>query len=120
MTALTGFQGMSDYLVSFIIWSLAVFGTTNIVTTSKMFSPIRSGFSRVPFLGKLLKCQLCFGFWVGMFWGFFVWNPSEMLFLRAYNGDIQVLFDLLFNGAVGSSVAWILHLITLKLMTSET
>jgi hypothetical protein len=110
MIALTGFQGMSDYLVSFLIWSLAVFGTANIIVFSTIFKPIRDALANVPVISKLINCILCMGFWVGSFWGYFTWNPAEFLILRMYNGGFQTVLDLLFNGALGSCVCWLIYL----------
>jgi hypothetical protein len=48
-------------------WALLAWGFTSIVTLSKLFAPLR-GFlgRRVPFLGQLARCAMCFGFWAGV------------------------------------------------------
>lgn len=48
-------------------WALVVWGFTNIVTSSKLFAPLRVFLKRrVPFLGQLAACAMCFGFWAGV------------------------------------------------------
>lgn len=102
---------MCDYLTSFIIWSLAVFGTANIIVFSTIFKPIRDALNNVPVLSKLINCILCMGFWVGMFWGLLMWNPAEFLMLRGFSGELsQTLLDAVFNGTLGSCVSWLIYL----------
>lgn len=50
-----------------LIFSLVCYGLMNIVVTSALFAPVREGAAaRVPALGKLLSCSMCFGFWTGV------------------------------------------------------
>jgi len=104
-----------DYLVKFLVWSLGVFGTTNIIVVSTIFSPIREWvlFSdkkdrvlrRFKFPGKLITCPMCMGFWIGCFWSVFLWSPSKEL--GYYNNFINILFD----GFLGSIMSWMLYLL---------
>ena len=98
-----------DYLTNFIIWSLATFGTANIIVYSTMFRPLRDKFTNIPFFGKLINCILCMGFWTGLFWGLTVWNPAGYFMLKEYM-PFQLFFDMLFNGSLGSCVSWLIYL----------
>lgn len=49
------------------------------------------------------------GFWVGAFWGLLVWSPVDY-FLLKQNLPYQIVFDTVFNGALGSSVCWLIYL----------
>ena len=45
---------------------IAIAGGTMIVTTSKIFKPVREYVStKSEFVGDLLECALCTGFWMG-------------------------------------------------------
>lgn len=108
-----------DYLVRFIIWSIAVYGNMTIVVHSSLFKPLRDFimFSEVnkddmgnvksvlqrenQFFGKLITCPLCFGFWCGVFWGFLGWSPANTI---GVSGLIQ---ESLFNGCVGGAISFV-------------
>jgi len=53
-----------------IAWFLAVLGATLIVNRSVLFAPLRRLFPKpdgeTPFLGTLVRCTQCLGFWVGL------------------------------------------------------
>jgi len=86
-----------DYLTNFIIWSLATFGAANIVVYSTIFKPVRLALAKIPFFGKLVNCILCMGFWVEYF-------------LLKQMWPYQIVFDMLFNGSLGSCVCWLIYL----------
>jgi hypothetical protein len=53
-------------LVDFLIFTLSSAGITLIVVLSYLLEPIRDFVSaRSSFLGKLVSCTMCMGFWVG-------------------------------------------------------
>lgn len=111
---------MSDFLVSFIIWCLGVYGTANIIVFSTIFKPIREFLNkRIPPIGKLVTCILCMGFWSGLFWGWIIWSPSEILYLRNWAYYSVNVFDLVFNGAIGSAVCWLIYLFTASKMVGK-
>lgn len=90
-----------DYLTSFIIWSLAVYGTALIVTAAKIFDKPRTWISsKSKFIGEMLKCILCTSFWCGLAWGFY-WNPFT---------NINNIFTPLFNGVLGAATTWLIYL----------
>jgi len=98
-----------DFLTNFIIWSLATFGAANIVVYSTIFKPVRLALGKMPFFGKLVNCILCMGFWVGLMWGLLIWSPAEYFILKQ-NWPYQIVFDMLFNGSLGSCVCWLIYL----------
>lgn len=101
-----------DYLVSFFIWALAVFGMSNIIVFSTFFKPMRDWTTKkIPFIGKLVSCILCTGFWAGVFFGLTIWSPADLLYLRIWDFHTIRILDWLFNGCLGSSVTWITFLL---------
>jgi hypothetical protein len=61
-----------------IAWLLISFGVTLVVTGSKIFKPVRE---RMPtaWLRALLRCPMCFGWWVGFAAGWFHFGPVSAL-----------------------------------------
>lgn len=93
-----------DKFFNLIIWVLAVYGTTNIIVFSTLFKPIREYLRDYKFIGKMIVCVLCMGFWVGVFWGLTYWSPGASI------NDKNYLYPLL-DGCVGSSVCWLIYLL---------
>ena len=53
-----------EHLVNFITWVFVLIGLTSIVSMSGIFIPIRQKVYKLnPFLGQLISCPMCFGFW---------------------------------------------------------
>ena len=103
---------MTDFFVEFLMWSLGVFGASNIIVFSAIFKPIREYFATTPFLGKILPCILCTSFWVGCFWSAVLWSP-----VRA---DVSNLFfRLLFSGCLGSATTWLIYLLISNRMKGQ-
>jgi len=90
-------------------WLLAVFGVTIIITISKIFLPIRAAFLTQEiyedpsphffrkirkWIGELLHCAMCMGFWVGMGAGYFWLSPTQNIFI---------------DGILGSAFSWLLY-----------
>jgi hypothetical protein len=106
-----------DYLIEFLVWSLAVFGATNIIVSSSILQPVRMFlmFSRdgrprrFSLLGKLVTCIMCMGFWVGLLFSMAVWSPSSNHVLAAVN--YSDWFRMLYDGCLGSCVSWLLYLL---------
>ena len=89
------------YLVS---WGMVVCGVTLVVTQSTIFAPLRSLAGRLwPWLGKLLACPMCFGWWVGAALSLYPGlGPSAALGLpRALAAPL--------DGFAASAVAWTFH-----------
>lgn len=92
-----------------ITWILAIYGLSNIVVISKIFSPVRIYFlihKRRIFvkIGELLSCMMCFGFWAGAF-----------LYLIGFQLSNNIFID----AVTGSGICWLLHGVAYKLMSYE-
>jgi hypothetical protein len=99
-----------ESLTNFIVWSLAVFGISNIIVFSSLLKSFRESIAKWKWQlpGKLVNCILCVSFWIGITFGLTVWSPAEMFIAMPtwYN----TIFEVLFNGALGSSVSWLIFL----------
>jgi len=102
-----------EYLVSVLVWILAVYGMTTIIVSSTIMEPIRKLVTAwVPPLGKLINCMLCTAFWSGVFWGMLYWNP----FCKA---EGNVFMHALFAGCLGSATTWLIYLKVYPLMQGK-
>ena len=77
---------------------LVCVGTTIIVTVSSIFEPMRNMVSsKSDFLGELVGCPMCMGFWIGIFWSLFNNNLSGQHYLGMtypiYIGVLSSLFS---------------------------
>lgn len=96
---------MAPVGVPFAVWVLSVYGLTLIVTESLIAKPLRELVrARSPFLGKLVHCPMCFGFWAGL--------GLALLGARAYPGDI---LSILLSALSGSAVCWLAHVLAHRL-----
>ena len=102
-----------DYLVSVLVLILACYGMTTIIVSSTIMEPVRNFISAVvPPLGKLVNCTLCMGFWVGIFWSMFYWNPFS-------KADGNIFLHALFAGCFGSATTWLIYLKMFPLMQGK-
>lgn len=84
--------------MDFIYWILVSFGITTIISTSKIFKPVRKFIGdRSRFLGELLSCSMCTGFWVGVFLSLTYYSPTGNIF---------------FDACVSSACCWLLYCAT--------
>ena len=59
-------------IVDLITYTLGCAGITVILVSSDIVEPVRDFISsRSSFLGKLINCPMCLGFWVGMIASFY-------------------------------------------------
>lgn len=86
-------------------WALVVFSTTLLVTQSLIFRPLRRRLELASYwLGKLVHCPMCFGFWAGAFWHL-VGAPMPA------EGPLWLL-----RSAIASSgVCWVFHVVLVHL-----
>jgi hypothetical protein len=93
-------------LVDLLIFTFGCSGLTTIIVTSSILEPIRDFVSsKSSYIGKLINCTMCSGFWVGLvaslfsdinlLWGasissLFSWGISNII--EAYSA-IGVYFD---------------------------
>jgi hypothetical protein len=80
-----------------LIFLLASYGVTNIVTGGKIFKPLRDLLKPVPALGYWIQCEMCFGFAVGVAWGALGLWPDL---------GIPLWKQLMAAGAVSSGWCW--------------
>ncbi len=105
---LLGFKGF--------IFVLSVYGFTNIVTTSYLFSRPRNAIKSVfPHAGELFNCSMCFGFWAGVIISLMGWGISgtpEFFYGVNVFGDwaseILMLLRCLIDGWIASGLAWLM------------
>jgi len=106
MITITGFE-----LFLFIITSV---GITNIVVNGGIFESFRdfvSGFSS--FLGELVNCSTCAGFWIGIFLGFYFGVPIVI------SGAISSLFNH-FYAVVTNFISAMSDRIIINVISGET
>jgi hypothetical protein len=102
-----------EYLVSVLIWVLAVYGMTTIIVSSAIMEPVRKMITKtIPPLGKLVNCMLCTAFWAGVFWGMLYWNPFS-------KAEGNVFLHALFSGCFGSATTWLIYLKFFPLMQGK-
>lgn len=117
-------------LVFFIIWCCSVFGAANGISNSALLERVRlffthskvnrdhlgrvfydnngliSGTPRTfflfKFIGKLIHCVMCMGFWIGMIWSLAFWSPGTTMGCS--------YCPWIFDAFLGSAVAWIIYL----------
>ena len=86
---------MLDRLVDLILWILVSYGITNGVVGSSMLSSFRRKTAKFnEYLGDLISCPMCFGFWVGGFLGVIWLSPTSNLFLDCF---------------LSSATCWLIH-----------
>jgi hypothetical protein len=59
-------------MLELITFILACYGMTMILVYGKIFEAIRTKIENLqrPMLTYMMKCTMCTGFWVGLFWSF--------------------------------------------------
>jgi len=99
--------------LSLIIYLLINIGITIIITQSKLFKPIRNYFCKISpnFLGVLIGCTLCLGFWSGVFTSLFFLSPTLMV-----NPLVWKFLYPIFDGAISSIVCFTFYLLIKPLM----
>lgn len=94
-------------------WCLGCIGITLIITSGKVFAPLRkfllsfkNGINPMKWLGLLLSCPMCTGWWVGFLWSYFFLGAQllgavlvgGLISLMAYAADEVLLgFEKLFG-----------------------
>lgn len=102
-----------EYLVSVLIWIMAVYGMTTIIVSSTIMEPVRKAITAFcPPLGKLFHCMLCMSFWCGIFWGMLYWNPFS-------KAEGNMFMHALFMGCFGSATSWLIYLKAFPLMQGK-
>jgi hypothetical protein len=90
-------------------WTFFVYGATLILSGSLILKGLRTWIAaRSYWLGKLIHCPMCVGFWVGLLSWFLL--PE----LCPIQNHFWVLAALA-NGFSGSAVCWVIHVVLTKL-----
>lgn len=95
-----------------LLFLLASFGITAIITNSSIFSPIRNLFEKInpSFLGEGIVCPQCVGFWIGVILSVIGFNISYQYV------DLQSLFykfwvSVLINASISSGFSYFIYYI---------
>ena len=89
-----------------LIFLLASYGVTNIVTGGKIFKPLRELVKPVPGFGYWICCEMCFGFAVGVGWcALELWPDLGLAWWRQWFAA----------GAVSSGWCWMVRAILHRL-----
>jgi hypothetical protein len=82
----------------FLFFILSVWGLTHILVSSKILENLRNFLLvRAPFIGKMLDCYQCTGFWTGLFL-YFIYSPPRL------SNNLYFNFDFIFWAFVGSGI----------------
>lgn len=101
--------------MSLLIFLLASYGTTNIVTSGKIFEWLRKAFASLPgawgrHLGYWIRCPMCFGFAVGIFFYFMglgSWYPRVEIW--------QYPAKFIAVGSISSGFCWVVRVVLSRL-----
>jgi hypothetical protein len=92
-----------------IVDIIVIIGLTAIITQSKMVQPFREWITtKSLFLGKLLNCSMCTGFWVGLLFYF----CPEVVSLLKFNIFAK---EIISYAAIGSICCEVIYLIMERL-----
>lgn len=92
---------------SLLVFLLASYGVTNIVTAGRLFAGMRDALARrVPALGYWIRCPMCFGFAAGVFWAACGLWPATAA---------PAALDWLAAGAASSGWCWVVRVVLHRL-----
>ena len=94
-----GLTYTGHYLLSVIIWVLAVFGASNGIAVAHLVEPLRKKVMNWPFIGGLIHCPMCLGFWFGGAASWLTVSPTGNIIMDCFFGSITswLLFLLIQN-----------------------
>jgi hypothetical protein len=116
-----------NLLVEVFLWSAVVYGVAMIVTTFKLFAPVRDRFPKAEggayitpktAIGTLLSCTPCFATWVAMTLATLGYSPltPSLMHLRAFvptsAANVLAVFA---SGMAGAALAWTWRVVLAKL-----
>lgn len=106
----------------FIYFSIASFSLCYMVVASYIFSPVRNFFIvKVPFLGRLLSCVQCFGFWSGLaIYSLSATGLMTPIFLSADTFSDYAVIEAILYGLASSLVSVYLNSLIFFLNTRDT
>jgi len=98
--------------ISLIYFILICYGISTIIVQSKLFKPLRKFIKgKSIFLGTLIKCMMCTGFWVGLVVSLVIgFSPSEILYTNYINPNTpNILSSFIFSIFDASFVSGIVY-----------
>lgn len=98
------------FLLQVFVWSLTIYGITQIVTEATIFEWFRvwlkTGTNAVRhFLSKLVSCFLCTSVWISGLLSVWIFSPSSILW-----PDVSVFESAFIDAMFGSTIVWFMHL----------
>ena len=80
-----------------LIWIVAVFGASNGVAVAHLLEPVRTKVANWPFIGGLIHCPMCLGFWFGGAASLLTFSPTGNIIMDCFFGSITswILFLLI-------------------------
>ena len=85
------------------VFCLVCWGLTNILVTSTVAAPARDLLRKVPFVGPIVDCMMCAGFWVGVAVSAVFGGPVYGL----GNGFLWRALGAVADGFLSSGVCWL-------------
>ena len=83
-----GLTYTGHYLLSVIVWVLAVFGASNGIAVAHLVEPLRKKVMDWPFIGGLIHCPMCLGFWFGGAASWLTFSPTGNIIMDCFFGSI--------------------------------
>lgn len=92
-------------MINLFIFALICYGASNIMVYGSIFEKWRIFWlkNNVNGLGKLFTCMLCFSFWVGVVFSYFIWSPTLT------NSITSGLISHFLDGILASGIVWLIH-----------
>lgn len=105
---------ISLFLLKTFVWSLAIYGITQIISEATVFEPLRNFLTNSKFkpfnkVGELISCFLCCSVWVSFFVSIVVFSPSLEIWSHLS------FWHFFFDGMIGSTIVWFFHIYEGKL-----
>jgi len=97
--------------MALVVFLLACYGVTTIVTLGKIFAPVRAAVLRInATAGHWIKCPMCLGLWVGVGWA--------LLGLFPPTADHRWV-DIAAAGPISSGFCWAMRVVLHRLGEDE-
>ena len=97
-----------------VLFSVVVYGISNIVVYSTMFNWLREAFLKLnpKFLGKIFTCMMCFPTWCGFLISTILWCLHLGQLTPCGNWGITIPWLAIFlDGCIASGVTWVINTI---------
>lgn len=97
-----------NIIMQLFVWSAIIYGVTQIVVQSTLFTPLRaylqtSRFSFLRLLYKLITCFLCTSVWVGFIMSLLLYSPTQELW------SPNIILGTFFDGMLASCIIWFMY-----------